>query len=77
MLFYVAADVLQIVDMPCLSSCFFFLTLSVRQLLLLTLQSGSKPNDRPDFPLTLHAFSCLILPGGTIYCVCNSNSFLL
>ncbi|KAG7215291.1 hypothetical protein INR49_020526 [Caranx melampygus] len=36
--------------------------LSVRQLLLVTLQSGSEPNDCPDVPLALHAFSGLILP---------------
>ena len=37
------------------------------QFLLLTLQSGPKPNDRSDLPLTLHAFSCFILPGGPAF----------
>lgn len=36
------------------------------QLLPVALQSGTKPNDRSDFSLTLHAFSCVILPGWTL-----------
>ena len=39
------------------------LPLSVSQVLLIPLQSGSYPDDRPDPPVTLHAFTCFLLPG--------------
>lgn len=38
-------------------------SLSVRQLLLVALQSGPEPDACSDFALPLHAFSSLLLPG--------------
>lgn len=47
------------------------------QFLLLALQSGPQSNDRPDVPLTLHAFSRFILPGAeALITVCLQQQFV-